>query len=215
MEHRELQDLIPAHALDALESSDALLLEEHVDTCEECRRALDEMRETTALLAFATDPVEPPAALRAAILDAVAVPAPARTRSRVRLAFLRGSFAGALAVAAVALIAVVAVHSGSSGRPAADVRVLNGTAGAIVRDGSSSKLVLANLRAPGAGKTYEAWLIGADGKPVPAGTFAGGKTLVFDLHGNADKARTVAITVEPAGGSKAPTTTPFASASLA
>jgi anti-sigma-K factor RskA len=174
------------------------------------------MRETTALLAFATDPVEPPASLRAAILAAVAEPAPVRSRSRVRLAFLRGSFAGALAVAAVVLIAVLAVNSGSGGgRPAADVRVLNGTAGAIVRDGSSSKLVLANLRSPGTGKTYEAWLIGADGKPVPAGTFAGGKTLVFDLHGNADKARTVAITVEPAGGSKQPTTTPFASASLA
>ncbi len=61
MEHRELQDLIPAHALDALEADDALLLEEHVETCEACRRELDELRETTALLAFATDPVEPPA----------------------------------------------------------------------------------------------------------------------------------------------------------
>ena len=35
VEHRELQDLIPAHALDALETDDALLLEEHVATCDD------------------------------------------------------------------------------------------------------------------------------------------------------------------------------------
>jgi anti-sigma-K factor RskA len=217
MEHRELQDLIPAHALDALEPDDAVLLEAHIDTCDDCRRELDELRETTALLAFATDPVEPPASLRARILEAVAEPAPARSRPRLRLAFLRGAFSGALAVAAVALVVGIAVHERSSSSPSAEVRVLTGSAqGAVIRDGSSSKLVLANLQAPEAGHTYEAWLIGANGKPVPAGTFSSaGKTLVFDLKGDAGKAKTVAITVEPAGGSKAPTTVPFASASLA
>jgi anti-sigma-K factor RskA len=216
MEHRELQDLIPAHALDALDPDDAHLLEGHIETCEECRRELDDMRETTALLAFATDPVEPPASLRASILDAVAPPAPARSRSRLRLAFLRGSFAGALAVAAVALVIGIALHSSSgNGSRSAEVRVLTGTAqGAVVQDGGSSKLVVLNLKSAGPGHTYEAWLIGADGKPVPAGTFAGGSSLVFDLKGNADKAKTVAITVEPTGGSSAPTTKPFASASL-
>ncbi|MEO9175652.1 MAG: anti-sigma factor [Gaiellales bacterium] len=217
MEHRELQDLIPAHALDALEADDALQLETHIETCEACRRELDDMRETTALLAFATDPVEPPASLRAKILEAVAEPAPVRSRPRLRLAFLRGAFAGGLAVAAVALVVGVAVHEGSSRNPSAEVRVLTGTAqGAVVRDGSSSKLVLANLQSPATGHTYEAWLIGANGKPVPAGTFSGGgKTVVVNLKGDAGKAKTVAITVEPAGGSPTPTTAPFASASLA
>jgi anti-sigma-K factor RskA len=217
MEHRELQDLIPAHALDALDADDAVQLEAHLETCDACRRELDDLRETTALLAFVTDPVEPPASLRAKILDAVADPAPVRSRRPARLAFLRGAFAGGLAVAAIALVIGLAVHGRSNGNASAEVHVLTGRAqGAVIQDGSSSKLVLANLRAPAAGHTYEAWLIGANRKPVPAGTFSSaGKTLVFDLKGDAGKAKTVAITVEPAGGSQAPTTAPFASASLA
>ena len=216
MEHRELQDLIPAHALDALEADDARVLEEHLETCEECRREFDEMLETTALLAFATDHVEPPASLRAKILDAVAEPAPVRARPRLRLAFVRGALAGALAVAAIALVVGIALHGRSSGSSSASVYLLAGKVqGAVVRSGSSSKLVVMNLKAPAPGHTYEAWLIGADKKPVPAGTFRAGTSIVYDLKGNSSKTRTVAITVEPAGGSPAPTTPAIASASLA
>ena len=54
-----------------------------------------------------------------------------------------------------------------------------------------------------------------DNVPVPAGTFSGGKAVVVKLDGNAVRGHTVAITVEPAGGSKAPTTQPVAKAALA
>lgn len=233
MEHRELQDLIPAHALDALEPHDAVLLEEHVVTCDTCRRALDDMRETTALLAFATDPVEPPARLRKAILDAVAESAPATARpARTRLAFLRGAFAGTLAGAAIALVIGIALHNQLSDarssrdaqaaivsnllRPGSQVQPLAGKVqGAVVRSGGSGKLVLVNLPRPAAGHTYEAWLIGKDGKPLPAGTFNGGKAVVVGLDGNAAGSKTVAITVERKGGSQTPTTPPVATAQLA
>ena len=238
MEHRELQDLIPAHALDALESDDALLLEQHVETCDACRRELDEMRETTALLAFATTPIEPPARLRASILDAVAEPLPAQVRpQRTRLAFLRGALAGTLAGAAIALVIGIALHSqldtarssrdaqaavvASLLRPGSEVEQLTGNVqganvqGAVVRNGSSGKLVLVDLPHTASGRTYQAWLIGPDKKPVPAGTFGGGKAVVVGLDGNARGPKTVAITVEPDGGSKAPTTAPVASAQLA
>jgi anti-sigma-K factor RskA len=87
--------------------------------------------------------------------------------------------------------------------------------GAVVRKGGSGKLVLVDLPKPAAGHTYEAWLIGRDKVPVPAGTFSGGKAVVVPLDGNAAGPKTVAITVERSGGSKAPTTKPVASASLA
>jgi anti-sigma-K factor RskA len=233
VEHRELQDLIPAHALDALDADDALLLEEHVVTCETCRIDLDELRETTALLAFATAPVEPPARLRAAILDAVAESVPeAVTPRRARLAFLRGAFAGTVLGAAVALVIGITLHSQLSDArssrdaqsalvsslidPSTRVQPLAGKLqGAVVRNGGSGKLVLVNLPHTAKGRTYEAWLIGADKVPAPAGTFAGGKALVVPLRGNAGKATTVAITVEPTGGSSKPTSAPVASASLA
>jgi anti-sigma-K factor RskA len=217
VEHRELQDLIPAHALDALDADDALLLDGHLETCEECRRELDELRETTALLAFASKPLEPPASLRARILDAVAdtTPAPAPAR-RARLAFLRGAFAGALVAAAVALVIGIALHSQQDETRSAQVQPLVGSVrGAVVRDGSTGKLVLFDLPAPKSGHTYEAWLIGSDKTPVPAGLFKGGKAVVVGLVGDAAKAKQVAITVEPSGGSQQPTTTPFAAASLA
>ncbi len=233
MEHRELQDLIPAHALDALDAHDALLLEEHVVTCETCRHDLDDMRETTALLAFATDPIEPPARLRAAILDAVAQTTPAAARrGRTRLAFLRGAFAGALAGAAIALVIGIALHNQLSDvrssrdaqsaivssllQPGSQVQQLAGNVqGAVVRSGGRGKLVLVDLPQPAAGHTYEAWLIGANKKPLPAGTFKGGKAVVVGLNGNAAGSKAVAITVERDGGSQTPTTQPFAHAQLA
>jgi anti-sigma-K factor RskA len=232
VEHRELQDLIPAHALDALDADDALLLEEHLAACETCRTELDELRETTALLAFAAPPVEPPARLRAAILDAVAEPVPETVQPRrTRLAFLRGALAGTLAGAAVALVIGIALHNQLSDArtsrdaqaalvssltdPTTRVQPLAGRLqGAVLRNGGNGKLVLVNLPDTAKGRTYEAWLIGADKVPVPAGTFGGGKALVVPLRGNAGKAKIVAITVEPTGGSNKPTTTPIASASL-
>jgi anti-sigma-K factor RskA len=75
--------------------------------------------------------------------------------------------------------------------------------------------VLVDLPQPASGKTYEAWLIGSDKKPLPAGTFKGGKAIVVGLDGDAGGSKTVAITVEQDGGSQTPTTAPVASAQLA
>lgn len=62
-------------------------------------------------------------------------------------------------------------------------------------------------------KAYELWLIPASGAPIPAGIFKpdanGGATLINpQLPGNVD-AQTFAITVEPEGGSSAPTSQPI------
>ena len=67
-----------------------------------------------------------------------------------------------------------------------------------------------------AGKVYQAWYIRPGAKPTPAPTF------VPDASGNGsvtlpvgpEKGLTVAITVEPLGGSQAPTTKPFLVATI-
>jgi anti-sigma-K factor RskA len=59
------------------------------------------------------------------------------------------------------------------------------------------------------GKTYEAWVIPKNKAPRPAGLFPGGKPTTVHLHGVPQKGAVVAVTVEPAGGSPAPTTTPI------
>jgi anti-sigma-K factor RskA len=70
-------------------------------------------------------------------------------------------------------------------------------------------LLLDGLGAAPSGSTYQAWYIGAAG-PRSAGTFqaAGGSTAVL-LEGQRDAGVVVGVTVEPEGGSEAPTTEPF------
>jgi anti-sigma-K factor RskA len=59
------------------------------------------------------------------------------------------------------------------------------------------------------GKTYEAWVI-RHGRPLPAGTFDGRRLpIVVKLTRRAVAGSVVAVTVEPDGGSKAPTTQPL------
>ena len=69
-------------------------------------------------------------------------------------------------------------------------------------------LVLNNVTSPPTGKTYEAWVIRPNVKaPQPAGLFTGG-TGVVKLTKPVPPGGIVAITVEPAGGSTAPTQKP-------
>ncbi len=69
------------------------------------------------------------------------------------------------------------------------------------------------LNRPPAGRTYQAWgLPAGGGKPVPLPTFSSpGSVVIVDGVGKYAK---LAITVEPSGGSQAPSTAPFAAATL-
>lgn len=69
-------------------------------------------------------------------------------------------------------------------------------------------LIASNLPPAGAGKTFEMWVIPKGGAPRPAGLFQSeGTRAVHILNGPLDPATigTVAVTIEPAAGSAAPT----------
>lgn len=73
-------------------------------------------------------------------------------------------------------------------------------------------LIASNLPAAGAGKTYEMWVIPKTGAPRPAGLFqSDGMRGMHILSGpiDLDALNAVAVTLEPAAGSAAPTTTPI------
>ena len=76
----------------------------------------------------------------------------------------------------------------------------------VWHDATGGRLIVSNLPAAGAGKTYELWTIRA-GTPRPAGTFgvdhAGGAVVGVAPTGGA--VDVFAITLEPAGGVPAPT----------
>lgn len=82
----------------------------------------------------------------------------------------------------------------------------------IVRSPSHGKAVLVtgDMAAPPRGKVYELWLQHEDGTMAPAGLMAEGSSQQLLLHGNANAAVGAGITVEPAGGSEAPTSEPIA-----
>lgn len=107
---------------------------------------------------------------------------------------------------------------------AADARTLTGpiTAGGkatiVVSPSQGTSVFLATgMPAAPAGHTYELWYLEAANRaPVPAGTFdpdTGGHAVTV-LTGTLTGAAGIAVTVEPAGGSSAPTTKPVMAAQL-
>jgi anti-sigma-K factor RskA len=67
----ELEALVAAHALGALDADEAAEAEHLIASSPELRRVFEEALETAAALALATSDVEPPPGLRQRILDAV------------------------------------------------------------------------------------------------------------------------------------------------
>ncbi|MGQ7295225.1 anti-sigma factor [Quadrisphaera sp. KR29] len=60
------------------------------------------------------------------------------------------------------------------------------------------------------GRTWQLWWVSGEEAPRPAGLLPGGTGAPEVLEGGADGATAVAVTLEPAGGSAAPTTDPVA-----
>ncbi len=88
----------------------------------------------------------------------------------------------------------------------------DGSSASVYRSKSQGRAVILthDMAAPPAGKVYELWLREAGGDMVPAGLMSRAGDNKVLLDGNAGKATGVGITIEPKGGSKAPTTEPIA-----
>jgi anti-sigma-K factor RskA len=199
----DAHDLTAAYALDALDPEEAAAYERHLSQCEECREQLAELNETATALAFGTVAPAPPARLRASILEAAAA-----ERSNVVPLLRRRWVARGLAVAAAA-VACIAVGLGvslsQSSRPPQSWTVAIGQSG-------KATISVSGLAAAPHGKTYEAWIIPAGQAPRPAGLFSG-STSALHLRGTVPQHAVVAVTIEPAGGSTKPTSTPIFSTS--
>ncbi|MDQ4491267.1 anti-sigma factor [Sinomonas sp. ASV486] len=74
---------------------------------------------------------------------------------------------------------------------------------------SVAGVVTIGMPVPAAGHVYELWLGDASGTMKPAGLVAGEGTTWNELAGGIGSATVLGVTVEPAGGSARPTTTPI------
>ena len=79
MAHEDYKEMIAAHALSALDAAEARALNEHLETCRECRRDLAEWEAVAASLALSADPIEPSADVRKTILERVRTEPQARS----------------------------------------------------------------------------------------------------------------------------------------
>jgi hypothetical protein len=87
----------------------------------------------------------------------------------------------------------------------------SGAVGRVIVSQGRGALV-SSLRPAPSGRTYQAWGIpDGGGDPVPLPTFRKPGVVILDDIGDYTQ---LAVTLEPSGGSKAPTTPPFAAARL-
>lgn len=200
-EHDELESLVAAWVLDALEPGEVDVVRAHVEACPICRDTASRLRRAVGALPLEVEDVTPPAALRGRVLAAAATSqgssralALPKTRTKqyrpaIRSTNLSGQPRGwvsAYAVAASVVLALVVglVAGDVIGRqaPASTPVVRSALVGhqglvsarANVIDLKSDGVALVDFSGMpqlDSGRVYEIWLITAGGRADPAGVF--------------------------------------------
>lgn len=237
--HEQVDELIAAYSLGAVDAPEAALVRRHLPDCTECQETLLRMTEVVAVLPLSLEEVQPPRELRDRILSGVAGEQSTSTRvgptivadpaPMGKLLFLRRVPNWApVAVAAVLLAVMFGWNlslqnrhlnpTPSTTQQASLVDSAHSPVGSVtyMKDRQVAFVTFNALTAPASGKTYELWVIPAGGKPQAAGVFLpdpdGSKVLVLNrTMGHGD---TVAVTEEAPGGVAQPTGAPVITAQL-
>jgi anti-sigma-K factor RskA len=211
-DHERFLDLCAAFTAGALSPEERRELEEHLATgCAECEQALAAFHEGAAALALSAAAAEPPPALRARVFRAIEAEGARGQRGRL---FAVAGWAVAACLAVIAFLGwqrqeedakrlAVLEASGARSAALAPQADFPGLLGRAVYDPATGRavFVLENYHPP-AGKDYELWAI-RGGKPVSLGVArtdeAGTASILVADLGAVDA---LAISLEPAGGSK-------------
>ncbi|HEX2414671.1 MAG TPA: anti-sigma factor [Thermoleophilaceae bacterium] len=227
-DHTHYREDIGAYLLGALTDLERQAFERHIVNCAECRDEIEQLRPAADALPRSVDQVEPPPALKVALMEIVEreageasqeASAPSRRRSlreRLRIPAMRPALAlGALLLGLVAGFAVAqlgddddertivaTVDQSRLPRASGDLQVEgDGKDGAILR--------VRNMPTLEEGQVYQAW-VQRDGSFVAQPTFevgsdgAGAAAVPDDLS----DAQAVLVTRERRGGARAPTERP-------
>jgi anti-sigma-K factor RskA len=220
MNCEQVNELAGAYALGALSPEEVREVEEHLAGCN-LHEEFASLRATASALSFAAPERDPPPALRARLLAAIEADAPAAPVTPVPIEGRRSAWrrrpyalAAALAIIAVGLLAWNLLLLSGNDEDEAIVRsVTSGSAaGTELRylpDEQVAILDVEGLEELPEGRTYQIWTIRGDDAPRGVGLFQvnGSDRAVFTSP-LVDGDR-IAVTVEPAGGSVAPTTEPL------
>jgi anti-sigma-K factor RskA len=233
MSHDEMLDGVAAYALGVLPPDEAAAVASHLQTCAECREEYRLLRPAVTAVAYSAETcadADSGALIASPLLKA-------RVMKEVRAGATRSvtprrSPAVLVAAACLALAIVSGLVSLSlSGRVGRDRALIaqqdqtiadltapdathhQFTGGDVLTRGSHLYIAVHGLPVPPPGKVYQAWTLAKGAKTVaPSVTFAPesqGVTVVR-LPEAATTLAAVAVSVEPVGGSKQPTTKPIA-----
>ena len=226
----DLHSLVAPYALDALDPAERARFEVHLDECSDCRSELSGFVATATRLGEA-GAHKPPAGLRDRLMAEVATTrqerptvVPLARPSGLRRVLPRLAMAAAFLVGAVGVGGYLAERDNVSDlradqaaitevMSASDAKTTDKTfdGGGHVRLVSSDKvdsayIVASDLPSLDDGKVYQVWVV-KDDSPESQGHFTTKGSMIMKGLDGADR---VAITVEPEGGSKQPTTMPIA-----
>jgi Anti-sigma-K factor rskA, C-terminal/Anti-sigma-K factor RskA, N-terminal domain len=231
--------LTGSYALDALPDPERVEFERHLQHCPSCEAEVRGLRETAARLAMA-QALQPPPGMQQRVLAAAyrtrQLPPlrsdrlrAARDHRRAQIARRFAprriaAFAAAASVAAAVALGITQVstqHRLESARasnaaisrvvtaPDARIETTRTSAGGSVTVVASAALreaVVTGTGTPPAGRVYQVWVMSPSGARS-AGLMAGPSTVLASAVVPGDR---IGITVEPAGGTSKPTTTPVA-----
>jgi anti-sigma-K factor RskA len=224
--HDEMLDNIAMYALGSLSPGEAAEVAAHIETCKECRAEYQFMRPAVTAVAYSaeacadasTGAAAPSPLIKARVMQRVRAEAGQQRVPHVWPAYL---FAAAcLAIALITGLAQIALNARLISQAqtiadltAPDARRFAFSGGEVLTRGDHLYLAMRDLPAPPPGHVYQAWTLAKGAKTVaPSTTFlpgSGGATVVR-LPETATTLAAVAVSVEPTGGSKQPTTKPIA-----
>jgi anti-sigma-K factor RskA len=238
MTHEELQDQLELYVLGVLDADETAAIDAHLlSGCTRCTQALGRATAVNAaMLAVAPEAVPAPG-LRDKVMARVS-PARRQIRSPFWLAIAASLAAAVVWLVAerqsdrdelAALQEARAAADAEAARLTSTLEFLQDpeTRPATAQGGAAQQprgtyfinqrggvlLIASNLQPIGPDKVFELWVIPREGAPQPAGTFraddTGAALHLFRDAAAPASARALAITVEPVGGSAAPTTTPM------
>lgn len=227
----DLHDLSAPYALDSLEPLERVRFEAHLETCSRCQHEVRGFAATAARLG-GSQAETPPAGLREAIMNAAADTPQERpvrrTPGRFRRALPQVAVAAALALGVAGAGGYLWERDRANDQVAqtdrvndvmtasdAQIETKEFENGGVVRmvmsaERNAAVIMAKDLPSPGADKVYQMWMVSGDDK-VSQGTLTDSGTMVMEDLATADS---VAVTIEPDGGSDQPTTEPIAAIEL-
>jgi anti-sigma-K factor RskA len=234
MTHDEMSDLYELYVLGALEPEETAAIDEHVRSqCDYCAAHIGDATLIAASMSGMADLQKPPARLRRRVMASVK---PEQTKNRSWLWAIAALSAACVALVAWAIGSASSIRTyreqiseltAERGQLREAVEILSRSETRTVQFGRADNqahgrvfvnrnrgLVFVGSQLPelAANRTFQLWLIPAAGAPQSAGVFRpnpAGDFVDVQTRSIATGIQAVAVSVEPNGGSPAPTTTPI------